>query len=51
MAKLRHIALSVPDPETAADFYCEAFDMERVGTTDSPLARGCYVSDGVITVA
>ncbi len=51
MAKLRHIALSVPDPEKAADFYCEAFDMERVGKTDSPLARGCYVSDGVITVA
>ena len=51
MAKLRHIALSVPDPEKAADFYCEAFDMERVGKTDSPLAKGCYVSDGVITVA
>ena len=51
MAKLRHVALSVPDPEKAADFYCEAFDMVRVGKTDSPLARGCYVSDGVITVA
>ena len=51
MAKLRHIALSVPDPEKAADFYCEAFDMVRVGKTDSPLAKGCYVSDGVITVA
>ena len=37
MAKLRHIALSVPDPEKAADFYCEAFDMERVGG-DSPCA-------------
>ena len=42
MAKLRHIALSVPDPEKSADFYCAAFDMERVGTTDSPLAKGCY---------
>lgn len=51
MAKLRHIALSVPDPEAAADFYCEAFDMQRVGKTDSPLAKGCYVSDGVITLA
>lgn len=51
MAKLRHIALSVPDPDKAADFYCEAFDMKRVGTTDSPLAKGCYISDGVITVA
>ena len=48
MAKLRHIALSVPDPEKAADFYCEAFDMERVGKTDSPLATGCDVSDPVI---
>ncbi|MBK17260.1 MAG: glyoxalase [Rhodospirillaceae bacterium] len=51
MAKLRHIAMSVQDPEKTADFYCEAFDMERVGRTDSPLAKGCYVSDGVITVA
>ncbi len=51
MAKLRHIALSVPDPEKAADFYCEAFDMQRVGTTDSPLAQGVYVSDGVVTMA
>ena len=51
MAKLRHIAMSVPDPEAIADFYCQAFDMERVGTTDSPLAKGVYVSDGVITVA
>ena len=51
MAKLRHIAMSVDDPEKTADFYCEAFDMKRVGRTDSPLAKGCYVSDGVITVA
>lgn len=51
MAKLRHIALSVDDPEATADFYCEAFDMKRVGKTDSPLARGVYVSDGVITLA
>ncbi len=51
MAKLRHIAMSVPDPDAIADFYCQAFDMERVGTTDSPLAKGVYVSDGVITVA
>jgi methylmalonyl-CoA/ethylmalonyl-CoA epimerase len=51
MAKLRHIALSVPDPEKTADFYCSAFDMQRVGTTDSPLATGVYVSDGVVTMA
>ncbi len=51
MAKLRHIAMSVPDPDKTADFYCQAFDMERVGTTDSPLAKGVYVSDGVMTLA
>lgn len=51
MAKIKHIAMSVPDPEATADFYCKAFDMERVGSTDSPLAKGAYVSDGTITVA
>ena len=51
MAKLRHVAMSVPDPDKIADFYCEAFDMKRVGKTNSPLANGVYVSDGVITVA
>ncbi|MCZ6448212.1 MAG: VOC family protein [Alphaproteobacteria bacterium] len=51
MAKLRHIAMSVPDPDKTAEFYCEAFDMERVGTTDSSLATGVFVTDGVITVA
>ena len=51
MAKIKHIAMSVPDPETTAEFYCRAFDMERVGATDSPLATGVFVSDGVITLA
>ena len=51
MAKIKHIAMSVPDPEATADFYCEAFDMKKCGTTDSPLAKGCYVTDGEITVA
>ncbi|MBT6426826.1 MAG: VOC family protein, partial [Rhodospirillaceae bacterium] len=51
MAKLRHIALSVKDPWKTAEFYEQAFDMKRVGETDSELARGVYVSDGVITMA
>ncbi len=51
MAKLRHIAISVPDPEKIAEFYCQAFEMERVGETHSPLADVVYVSDGVITMA
>ena len=51
MARLRHVAMSVPDPWETARFYEEAFDMKRVGETDSELAQGVYVSDGVITVA
>ena len=51
MAKLRHIAMSVPDPEKTAEFYCKAFDMERVSTVSSTMATGAYVTDGVIMVA
>lgn len=51
MAKLRHIAMSVPDPEATAWFYCEVFGMEIVGETDSPLASGVYLSDGTISLA
>lgn len=51
MAKLRHIALAVPDPEASARFYEQVFGMHRVGRTDSPLASGIYLSDGVINIA
>ena len=30
MAKLRHVAISVPDLQKAATFYEEVFDMKRV---------------------
>jgi methylmalonyl-CoA/ethylmalonyl-CoA epimerase len=46
-ARLRHIALSVPDPEQAAKFFEEAFGMKRVGKA----GIGCYVSDGTVNVA
>jgi methylmalonyl-CoA/ethylmalonyl-CoA epimerase len=51
MAKLRHIAIAVPDVEKSAQFYEKVFEMERVGTTDSDLATGIYLSDGVICLA
>ena len=51
MAKLRHIAISVPDPEKSAQFYESALGMKRVGTTNSPLATGVYLSDGVVNMA
>ena len=47
MAKLRHIAIIVPDPEKAARFFESAFDMKRVGKA----RRGLYVSDGTVNVA
>ena len=51
MAKLRHIAITVPDPEKAAAFYMRAFGMRRVGETDWENARGVYLSDGTINLA
>ena len=47
MAKLRHVALIVPDPEKAAKFFEDAFDMKIAGRA----RRGVYVSDGIINVA
>lgn len=49
--KLRHIAISVPDPWAVAPFYEHSFGMKRLGETDSSLARGVYLSDGCITLA
>jgi catechol 2,3-dioxygenase-like lactoylglutathione lyase family enzyme len=40
MAKLRHIAITVPDFEKAAKFYMEAFGLQRAGETDCSGARG-----------
>ena len=51
MAKLRHFALSVPDPEAAAAFYQQAFGLERVGGSDHDGATGVYLSDGTINLA
>ena len=46
-SKLRHIAIIVPDPEQAAQFFEKAFDMTRAGTA----RRGIYMTDGTINVA
>jgi methylmalonyl-CoA/ethylmalonyl-CoA epimerase len=47
MAKLRHVAISVSDPEAAARFFEEAFGMTRAGNA----MRGFYMTDGVMNVA
>jgi len=51
MAKLRHIAITVPDPEKAAEFYIRAFGLKRVGTTNWEGAQGVYLTDGVMNLA
>lgn len=51
MSQLRHIAMSVPDPWMAAEFYHRVFGLEIVGEADSQLAEGVYLSDGVINLA
>lgn len=51
MSKLRHIAISVPDPWATAEFYVRAFGLEKVGEADTPLAMGVYLSDGTINIA
>ena len=51
MNKLKHVALFTTDPEATAKFYQEASGLEKVGETDSTLARGVFLSDGVINLA
>jgi lactoylglutathione lyase len=47
VAKLRHLALIVEDPEASAKFFEQAFDMKRAGSA----RRGIYLSDGTVNVA
>ena len=45
--KLRHIAISVPDPEATATFYEKTFGMERIYKS----AFGVMMSDGTVSLA
>src|SRR5437868_6688828 len=47
MAKLRHIALEVPDAEKSARFFEQAFGLTRVRAN----GRSIHLSDGVMNVA
>jgi catechol 2,3-dioxygenase-like lactoylglutathione lyase family enzyme len=51
MSRLRHIAITVPDPWKAAEFYMRAFGLRKVGEADSATARGVYLTDGVVNLA
>ncbi|MSP51335.1 MAG: hypothetical protein EXQ91_02920 [Alphaproteobacteria bacterium] len=50
-AKIRHIAITSPDPEKTAKFYEISFGLKRVGDTKSELSDGIYLTDGYITLA
>ncbi len=51
MAKLRHVALQVKDPEKTATFFENAFEMKRIKKTDSSISSGVFLSDGTINLA
>jgi len=47
VARLRHLAISVPDVAAAQAFFEEAFGMTKAGDA----GRGVYMTDGVMNVA
>jgi catechol 2,3-dioxygenase-like lactoylglutathione lyase family enzyme len=51
MGQIRHFALAVPDPWATAEFYKQVFGFACVGETDSSLAEGVFLSDGVVNMA
>jgi catechol 2,3-dioxygenase-like lactoylglutathione lyase family enzyme len=50
VAKLRHIALQVPDLETAAQFYEKALELTRVAEAESPIGNAIMLSDGIMNL-
>lgn len=50
MAKLRHIAIQVPDLEKAAQFYETALELTRVAKAESPIGNALMLSDGVVNL-
>ena len=50
MAKLRHLALQVPDLEKAASFYEQVFELERVQEAESPIGNAIMLSDGTMNL-
>ncbi len=50
MAKLRHIAMQVPDLEKAAAFYERCFEFKRVHQAESPIGNAVMLSDGVMNL-
>ncbi len=50
MAKLRHIAIQVPDLEKAAAFYESVFGLTRLKKVEAPIGNAISLSDGVVNL-
>ena len=50
MAKLRHLAIQVPDLEKSAAFYQEVFELDRVNKVDTPFGNAVVLSDGIMNL-
>ena len=50
MAKIRHIAIQVPDLEKAAAFYESVFELKRVAKVEAPIGNAISLSDGVMNL-
>jgi len=50
MAKLRHIAVQVPDLEKAAAFYESVFGLKRLKKVEAPIGNAISLSDGVMNL-
>ena len=50
MAKLRHIALQVPDLEKAAAFYEGVFGLKRLKKVEAPIGDAISLSDGIVNL-
>lgn len=50
MAKLRHLALQVPNLEKAAEFYESCFELKRVDKVSAPIGNAIVLSDGIVNL-
>ena len=50
MAKLRHVAIQVPDLEKAAQFYETVLEMTRVAEAQAPIGNAIMLSDGIMNL-
>jgi catechol 2,3-dioxygenase-like lactoylglutathione lyase family enzyme len=50
VAKIKHIAIQVPDLEKAAAFYEGVFELKRVAKVDSPIGNAISLSDGTMNL-